>query len=91
MTLSFKHWFYFRGCLFGGAELTKNADPDKYVYSGYGIGFDTQIKYWLLDGSIGKSVIIFGADMSSSVNIVNKGKGILILGKGITHSVRANV
>ena len=27
-------------CLFGAVSLTKNADFDKYKYSGYGIGFD---------------------------------------------------
>ena len=27
-------------CLFGAVKLTKNADIDKYGYSGYGIGFD---------------------------------------------------
>ena len=27
-------------CLFGAVSLTKNADMDKYKYSGYGIGFD---------------------------------------------------
>ena len=27
-------------CLFGPVSLTKNADIDKYGYSGYGIGFD---------------------------------------------------
>ena len=27
-------------CLFGAVSLTKNADIDKYRYSGYGIGFD---------------------------------------------------
>ena len=34
----------------------------------------------ILDGSMKKKVIIFGADMSSSVHIDNKGKDILILG-----------
>ena len=29
-------------CLFGAAWLTKNANPDKYGYSGYGIGFDAR-------------------------------------------------
>ena len=29
------------GCLFGAIKLTKNADPDKYSYSGYGIRFNT--------------------------------------------------
>ena len=27
-------------CLFGSVKLTRNADFDKYGYSGYGIGFD---------------------------------------------------
>ena len=26
--------------LFGALKITKNADPDKYGYSGYRIGFD---------------------------------------------------
>ena len=29
-----------KNCLFGTVTLTKNADIDKYGYSGYGIGFD---------------------------------------------------
>ena len=33
---------------------------------------------------MGKNVIILGADMSSSAHIDNKGKDILILGKGPT-------
>ena len=31
--------FTIENCLFGSAEVTKNADPDKYKYSGYSIGF----------------------------------------------------
>ena len=30
-----------KDCLFRAAETTKNADSDKYSYSGYGIGFDS--------------------------------------------------
>ena len=77
--------FTLKSWLFGGVKLAKNADPDKYVYSGNGIGFNTHIKHSLPDGSVGKNVIIFGADMSSSVHIENKGKDILTLGKGPTH------
>ena len=29
-----------KNCLFGAVTLTKNADIEKYEYSGYGIGFD---------------------------------------------------
>ena len=32
-------------CLFGTVTLTKNADIDKYRYSGYGIGFDRRSSY----------------------------------------------
>ena len=59
-------------CLFRGVKLTKNANRDKYSYSGYGIGFDTRIEFSLPDGSIGKNINIFGLDMSSSVHIDNK-------------------
>ena len=36
---------------------------------------------------MGKNVIVFGADMSSSVDIDNKGKDILILGEGPTQGL----
>ena len=64
--------------------MTEYADPDKYVYSGYGIGVDLRSEFSLTDGSVGKNVIIFGVDMSSSVHIDNEGKDILILVKGAT-------
>ena len=38
---------------------------------------------------MGKNVIIFGADINSSVHIDNKGKGILILGVGPTKGLNA--
>ena len=38
----------------------------------------------LPDGSFGRDVVIFGVEMNSSVHIDNKGKVILILGKGPT-------
>ena len=36
---------------------------------------------------MGRNVIIFGADKSSSVHVDNKGKDILILGEGTTQAV----
>ena len=36
---------------------------------------------------MGKDVIIFGADMNSSVHVDNKNKDILILGEGITQGL----
>ena len=51
------------------------------IYSGYSIAFDSRSEFLLPDGSLGKNVIVFGADMSSSVHIDNKNKDILILWK----------
>ena len=41
-------------------------------------------EFLLPDGSVGKNIIVFGVDMSSSMHIDNKKKDILILGKGPT-------
>ena len=49
--------------------MTKNADPDKYKYSGNGIRCDALGSFSPSDGSrIGKVVIVFGVDMSSLVH-----------------------
>ena len=45
-------------CLLGGVKEAKNADPDKYVYTGYGIAFDLRLDFSLTDGTIGKIFII---------------------------------
>ena len=61
-----KHRFYIK-VLFTWICIskTKNADPGKYKYSGYDIGFDSRSEFLFTDGSMGKNVTIFGADMSS--------------------------
>ena len=53
-------------CLFGSVKLTKNADLDKYKYSNYSIGFVFRLKCLFIDGSIGKNVIIYGAELINS-------------------------
>ena len=70
--------------MFGAVSLTKNADIDKYKYSGYGIGFDRHGFFSHPSGGTGRNVIIFQADMNSSAKIDNMKKDILILGKGPT-------
>ena len=69
-------------CLFGPVSLTKNADINKYKYSGYGIGFDRHGSFSSPGIELSRNVIIFGVNMSSSKKIDNKKKDILILGKG---------
>ena len=59
-------------CLFGGVTLTKNADINKYGYSGYGIGFDRKSSFSFPGSGFGQNVIIFGVYMNSSVHVDNK-------------------
>ena len=79
--------FTLNKCLFGYVELTKNADPDKYKYSGYVTGFNSCSEFSFTDGNVGKNVIWVGADMSSSVHTDNKNRDILTLGEGTTQGL----
>ena len=54
--------------------MTKNADIDKYGYSGYGTGFERRSSFWFSGGGFGQNLLIFGAVMSSSAHIDNKKK-----------------
>ena len=47
-----------KNCLFGAVTLTKNADLEKYGYSGYGIGFDRRGSFSLLLLYILKKMLI---------------------------------
>ena len=79
--------FRLSSCLFGSVKLTMNADLDKYKYSGYIIWFDSRWEISFTDGNMGGNVIIFRADMRSSVHTDNKNKDILILSKEPTQGV----
>ena len=82
-----------KNCLFGTVTLTKNADIEKYGYSGFGIGFDRRLSFSFPGVGFGQNVLIFGKDMSSYVHINNKKKDILVLGKrprqGLEHTLTA--
>ena len=82
-----------KNCLFEAVTLTKNADIDKYRYSGYGIGFDRRWSFSFPGGGYGQNVLIIGVDMSSSAYIDNKKKGILVLEigptQGLAHTLTA--
>ena len=80
-----------KNCLFGAVTLTKNADIEKYKYSGYGIGFDRRSCFSFTSGGFGKNVLIFGADMSTSIHIDNKKKDILVLGRGPTQGLESTL
>ena len=77
-----------KNCLFGTITLTKNADIDKYGYSGCGIGFDRTGSFSFPGGRYGQNMLIFGVDMTFSVHIDNNKKtDILVLGIGPTQGL----
>ena len=84
MVRRLKCWIYSKILFFGTAELTKNANPNKYSYSGYGIGFDSRSIFSIPNFDWGKCVIFLKVDMRSSVDANNKNKKIFVLGKGQT-------
>ena len=80
-----------KNCLFGAVTLTKNVDIEKHKYSGYGIGFDRRSSFAFPSGGFGQNVLIFGADMSSSIHIDNKKKDMLVLGRGPTQGLESTL
>ena len=46
-----------KNCLFGAVTLTKNANIEKYKYSGYGIGFDRGSRFSFPGGGFGQNVL----------------------------------
>ena len=66
-------YFTLGNCLFEVVKLIRNVDSDKYGYGGYGIGFDAHVQFSWSDGSWA---------MGSCVDVDDKNKDILVLGKG---------
>ena len=81
-SINISDYLTLENCLFGAVSLTKNAEIDRCGYSGYGIGFDRHGSFSFPGTGLGRNVIIFGVDMSSSTTIHNRKKDIFILGKG---------
>ena len=78
--------FAFKNCLFGAIKITNttNSDTDKWQYSGYGTGFDSNGSCTHPDeGKDAKNVVVFGADMSNSGHSTNKTQSVLVLGHGL--------
>ena len=84
--------FTIQNALFGAMQITKNAtDNDKNNYKGYGICFDerSEFGHTITEGGHAhttetRNVLIFGADMSSSVHTTNRANHICLMGTGLT-------
>ena len=87
--------FTIQNALFGAMQITKNAtDNSKNNYKGYGICFDerSEFGHTITEGSHAhttdaRNVLIFGADMSSSVHATNRANHIYLMGTGLTQGI----
>ena len=78
--------------MLGAMKLTRNADSDKYGYSGYGTRFNSHSQFSRSDGSWGKDVIIvraegptqvfdntaITAEVKYPINLTELGKGFVL-------------
>ena len=62
-------------------------DTDKYIYSGYGLGFDSTGRFSHPQGEMARNIIIFEVVLSNSIHATNKTQSLLILGHGLTQKV----
>ena len=72
-------------CLSGDVKIKKVLKIN--TCSGYGIAFVSGGSFSHTSGGYGKNVIIFGADLSSSVHANNRANKILVLGKDFIQEV----
>ena len=87
--------FNIQNALFGALQITKNAtDNSKNNYKGYGICFDerSEFGHTITEGghahaTDARSVLISGADMSSSVHATNRANHIYLMGTGLTQGI----
>ena len=86
-SINIRDYLTLESCLFGAVSLSRNADIRRSKYSGYGIGFDRHGTFSSPGIGLGRNVISFGVDMSSSTKIDNRKKDILILDKGPTQGL----
>ena len=86
-TINISDYPTLQNCLFGAVSLTENAGIDRYGYSGYGIRFDRHGSFLFHGTGLGRNVITFGVNTSSSTKIDNRKKDMLILDNGPTQGL----
>ena len=81
--------FKFKNCLFGATNIVKNSDKEQYVYSAYGVTFDSAVS-WSFSNGTARNVIIFDVNNSSSLHVKNRKYNFLILGLAPTYGINGN-
>ena len=78
--------FTIKNCFFGPTSSVKNSDKEKYVYSGYAIAFNGNLK-WSFDNGTAINNRIFAVDNSSSSHANNSKDNFVVLGEGDTFGI----
>ena len=83
-----------QNALFGAMKITKNTDYSKNNYTGYGLCFDegNALGHTIREGNFdhttnARNVLIFGADMSSSVHASNRANHIYVMGQDFVQGI----
>ena len=76
-----------QNALFGAVKITKNSNTSKNNYEGYGMCFDEGGTFTKGNISNGKDIIIFGADMSFSIDANNRANNIYMPGDFLVQGV----
>ena len=84
-----------QNALFGAIQITKDpTNNSKNNYKGYGLYFDERSNFshtitqdGMQRNSNGKNVLIFGADMSSSIHATNRANHIYCFGEGFKQGI----
>ena len=94
ITASRSDTFTVQNALFGAMQITKNVDTSKYNYKGYGICFNEggTFGHTIKEGNFNhttnaRNVLIFGADMSSSVHATNRANHIYVMGEAFVQGI----
>ena len=94
ITASRSDTFTVQNVLFGAMQITKTADTSKYNCKVYGICFDEggTFGHTIKEGNFNhttnaRNVLIFGADMSSSVHATNREKHIYVMGEAFVQGI----
>ena len=94
ITASRSDTFTVQNALFGAMKISKNVDSSKYNYKGYDICFDegSTFGHSIKEGNFNhttnaRNVLIFGADMSSSVHATNRANHIYVMGKAFVQGI----
>ena len=72
--------------MFGATNIVKNSDKEKWVYSGYRIGFDGAGSC-TFGNEFARKVAVFGVGYSSSSHLDNRKNNFLVLSEGPTYGI----